>query len=87
MSGGKHLASEIREGEVFLGNCNWATDIDRMGGELQRFKTLRVGKQALDIDGRRLPECYRPIFINRSERSEWDRVRMNEFSRIARGLK
>lgn len=51
--------------EVFLGNTQ------RVGGSMTylsgRFRTVRLGEIALDIEGRKLPETYAPIFIHRAE--------------------
>lgn len=59
--------------EVFLGNTG------RHSGrfeELRRkgLKTIRMGNQALDIEGKKLPNYYAPLFLSRSEENKYDAI-------------
>ena len=64
--------------EVFIGN------MDSKNGHpvcipdyLAELKTIRLGEQALDIDGNKLnPDHYRPLFIDRSEEDAHHRIMM-----------
>ena len=59
--------------EVFVGNTS--EGVDRLSWLKSRgVSTARLGHVALDIDGKPLPETYRPIFINRAEIDLHDRV-------------
>lgn len=61
-----------KENEVFVGN----TDAD--GGRLEHLrelKTVRLGEQAFDLDGKPLPKTYAlPLFIDRGELAAYDRI-------------
>lgn len=46
---------------------------------LRSLKTIRIGEQALDIHGKKLPKNYMlPIFICRSELSAYNTIMMKE---------
>lgn len=60
--------------EIFLGNTR------RKNGSLDylspKLRTVRLGEIAYDIDGKRLPNEYAPIFIHRSEEATYDAIMM-----------
>lgn len=68
---------EKKEGEIYL--CNY-----RIGGPypstfiekyLKHLKTLRLGIQAYDIEGKKISQkMYKPLFVHRSEYDEYNRV-------------
>jgi hypothetical protein len=61
----KFSTNELRKDEIFL--FNRRADEQLKEWEMQ-FKTLRRGKVALDIKGRKIAEDYCvPIFIHKSE--------------------
>lgn len=59
--------------EIFIGNFPAR---DGIGEHLISLKTVRLGDQALDIDGHPMP-CHRPMFVNRSEVDAYHRIMMN----------
>ena len=69
--------------EVFLGNTETNRGIpDHLSG----LKTVRLGEQALDIYGHKIPADHMlPMFINRSESDAYDRLMTQRFSEIRRG--
>lgn len=61
---GKYMSSELKKGEVWVFNST-ARKLPNRGGKL---KTMRFGRQALDINGNKLdPSCTLPVFIHKSE--------------------
>lgn len=68
---------EKKEGEIWLGNYRIGgfypnTNIEKY---LKHLKTLRLGVQAYDIEGKKLSQkIYRPLFVHRSEYDEYNRV-------------
>lgn len=83
-----YIPTEARPNEVFLGNTthpDLATYLQHQP-HLKGLSTLRLGSQALDIEGHRLPPDCRPLFLSRSEEGAYDRAQMAELSRITRGL-
>ncbi|MCA9307865.1 MAG: hypothetical protein KDA16_15160, partial [Phycisphaerales bacterium] len=71
-----------KDGEVFVGN----TDTTRKNlDHLKSLKTLRLGDDALDINGKKLPRQYRPIFISKAEEGAYDRIMVERFSKAMRG--
>lgn len=61
-------------GEVFVGNV---TASEGIPARLAPLKTARLGAQALDIEGRRLPPSeVLPLFIGASEAQAYDRIMM-----------
>lgn len=76
-------SSELRENEVFIGNTR---DIDAFPPEHQkRLRTIRLGKQAYDIYGNKLPQDYcRPVFIDKSEYGLYNQIMTEESSRYNR---
>lgn len=63
-----------RPDEIFVGNTrvkDWPKEY------LRGLKTIRLGEQALDIDGKELsPSEYRPVFVGKSEAVEYDKIMM-----------
>lgn len=51
--------------EIFVGNQERAEGLERFASKGMR--TVRLGAEALDIEGKSLPDSYAPIFISRSE--------------------
>lgn len=51
--------------EIFVGNQQRAEGLERFTSK--GMKSARLGKLAMDIDGKPLPESYAPIFIARPE--------------------
>ena len=74
---------ELRENEIFIGNTR---DIGAFPPEhLRCLETIRLGKQAYDINGNRLSQDYcRPIFIDKSEYSLYDQIMTKRASRYNR---
>lgn len=64
--------------EVFVGNTQ------RDGGSMTYLKpsirSARLGDVAYDIEGKKLPRSYAPIFISRSDVSLYDILMSNRFS-------
>lgn len=79
------VATELKDGEIWLGNTS---DIE---GYLKRpqFKdltTLRLGEQALDIHGKKIPTDYcRPVFLHKSEEMKFDKIQIEISRKINRG--
>ncbi len=61
---------ECHKDERWLGNMRRNKERPYLAG----LKTLRLGNVAYDIHGKRLPEEYAPIFINKKEYWEYDRI-------------
>lgn len=59
--------------EIFLGNCD-----NGISEYLQCLKSIRLGKQAYDIAGDKLKLPYLPVFINKSDAVEHDRIMMQK---------
>ena len=65
--------------EVFVGNRH-GTEIP---AELAHIPSVRLGNHAYDIDGRRLPQSYRPLLVGRgADYDEYNRIRDAEFRAI-----
>ena len=61
---GKYISKELQKGEVWVFNSNTNCLPNRDG----KLKTMRFGKQALDIDGKKIsPDYMLPVFIQKSE--------------------
>lgn len=76
----KYIASELREGEIFLGNIS--TD-EWPKAHYRSLKTIRIGELALDIHGAKLsPDYCRPIFIHKSEEAAYDRIMQDRFNNL-----
>ena len=67
---------------VFLGNTNSASIPERLRG----LKTVRLGTQAVDINGELLdPKEYLPLYIDKSEEKAYDDIMRNALKAIRRG--
>jgi hypothetical protein len=79
---------EKRQNEIWLGNyriggLNPCTIIEKY---LKHLKTLRLGIQAYDYEGEKISqEIYRPMFIDKSELAEYDRIMTKISSRRFNG--
>lgn len=61
---------ELKTGEVFLGNIRID---DGIRPELQSLKTIRIGEQAYDLNGKPIQRSYcRPLFLHQSEVKLYD---------------
>lgn len=62
------------QSEIFLGNT-----LEAMFPEdhLKGLKTVRLGDVAYDLDGKVLPDYYKPLFLDKSEAGEYDRIMMD----------
>lgn len=79
------LHPERREDEVFIGNTKPEEIKD--DPKLRGLKTIRLGKVAYSITGKKLNESERlfPLFINKKEELILDRQWGEELKRIRRG--
>jgi hypothetical protein len=69
----KYVSTELRENEVFIANTSNIENFPRP--ELKILKTIRMGDQALDINGNKLATDYcRPIFIHKDELDLYDKI-------------
>jgi len=58
--------------EVFVGNIRVGSDLSHLNGV-----EYRIGDQAFDIDGKKLPRDYmRPLFVKRRDYATYDRIMM-----------
>lgn len=79
---------EKRVDEIWLGNTcikgfNKSNTTEKY---LSHLKTLRLGNQAYDCDGKEISQdYYRPLFIHESEFKEYDRIMTKISSRGFRG--
>ena len=61
-------------GEVFVGNTETKNGVPE---HLRELTTVRLGDQALDIEGKNIdPEYMRPLFVGRAEADAYDRIMM-----------
>lgn len=61
-----YIHDELKEGEVWVFNSN--ADQPLPFNEDGKLKTMRFGKQALDINGHKLsPDYILPVYIHKSE--------------------
>ena len=78
-------ATELRENEVFLCNTSDIQNFPRP--ELRNLKTIRMGDQAYDINGKKLSTEYcRPVFIQKSELDLYNRIMNDKYKRIMAGM-
>jgi len=67
---------------VFIGNIKAGVIPERLRG----LKTLRVGTQAVDINGELLDQKeYLPLYIDKSEEKAYDDIMRNALKTIRRG--
>ena len=69
--------------EIFIGNSEDSIPCAHTP-ELKALLTLRFGKVAFDINGKKLDSAYRPIFIDSSEYQKYDEIMTARF-RLLRG--
>lgn len=63
-----------RADEVFVGNTETKNGVP---AHLLGLTTVRLGDQALDIEGKKIdPEYMRPLFVGRTEADPYDRIMM-----------
>jgi hypothetical protein len=61
----------IQANEVFLGNTN-STEIPE---QYRSLKSIRLGEQAFDINGKPLSKNhYRPLIISKTEEAAYDKI-------------
>ena len=78
-----HDNPERKADEVFVGNT---THVNGLPEHLRCLKTARIGQQAYDIHGGKLPTNeYRPLFIGRSEQAAYDAIMVARVNAIKRG--
>ncbi len=80
----KSCLHELAKDEVWLGNTkgnkDWEKGVD-IPNHLAHLKTIRLGEQAYDIDGKPLSRDYcRPLIINKSEEPIYDKIYMNRMN-------
>ena len=70
----QHKESECGKDETFVGNTllsEWKP------ARYKKLKTARIGEQAYDIYGKKIPKDYmRPLFIGNSELGLYDEIMM-----------
>lgn len=60
--------------EVFVGNTETQGGVPE---HLRGLRTIRLGEQALDIEGKKLdPEYMRPLFVGSGEADAYHRIMM-----------
>lgn len=73
--------AEMKRGEVWVGNTHSSTNLKE---KYPTLKTIRLGNQAYDIKGEKIPTDYcRPVFVHKSEEQEYEAI-MLEGARAAR---
>lgn len=76
----KYISEELQKDEVWVFNSKTGCLPNRNG----KLKTMRFGKQALDINGKKLsPDHMLPVFIHKSELELLDKLWSEEL-RVAR---
>lgn len=72
----RYSPDEIREGEIFVGNVRCDPYVPKP--YLQTLKTIRLGNQAHDVTGLKLPlDMYKPMFIDKSEFDLYNKIMDN----------
>lgn len=73
--------SETKNGDIWIGNTNKIKNFPQE--KYAHFKTLRLGQQAYDIYGKKIPTNYcLPIFINKSEYNAYESFITSELRKI-----
>lgn len=68
----RYIYKELREGEIWVFNYDANKPLPNYNGQL---KTMRFGKQALDIKGNELsPDYILPVYIHKSEYDLLDKL-------------
>lgn len=74
-----YVYGELGAGEKWIFNSNANSDL---AADWPGLKTIRMGVQALDIDGKAIPQdCMRPVFVHESELDELDRIWTRKLAR------
>lgn len=68
------------EGEVFIGNT-----CDGIGEHYKHLQSVRLGEVALDIEGKKLPAQFRPIFMSKADSMAYDRIMVARYEAVNRG--
>ena len=79
-----YVHEELKEGEgwVFNSNANEPLPFNKDG----QLKTMRFGKQALDINGHKLsPDYVLPVYIHKSELDLMNKRWGEELAAVRRG--
>lgn len=71
---------EIQFDEIFVGNSS-ESDPELLKYERNNIE-YRLGNIALDIHGKKLPKWYKPLFIKKKDFQKYDRLMMEELSKI-----
>lgn len=72
------LASQIRPGEIWVGNTNVRGGLGLSPSIAGKMLTARLGEQAYDIEGEPIePDYMRPCFIHESEMNLYNRLMMD----------
>jgi len=69
---------EMKPNEVFIGN----TAMIGLPLIFEGLKTARMGKQAYDINNKKLPPYYSPIFLGKEDMDEYNRRYMEEIKEV-----
>lgn len=78
---GKYISAELQKDEKWVFNSKTGCLPNRDG----KLKTMRFGKQALDIDGNKLsPDYMLPVFIHKSELELLDKLWSEELRAVRR---
>jgi len=70
---------EKEANEVWVFNVNLTTRDPLLQAKLNAIPSYRYGKQAYDIDGKKLEANYVPAFVKESEYHLWDKIMMDRF--------
>lgn len=71
---------ECESNEIFVGNVLLSMF---PAPYLKSLQTIRIGIQAYEIDGKPIDICYmRPMFVGKTEASEYDRIMMDRLRTI-----
>ena len=78
----KYIHEELKEGEIWVFNST----VNKLPNREGTLKTMRFGKQALDINGKKLDPNYTlPVFIHKSEYNLLNELWGKEISAVSRG--
>lgn len=66
-----------RDNEFFAGNTN-----NGIPEDARHLPGIRLGEVAYDIDGKPLPNTWRPLFVPNAQADAYDRIRMAAFNAI-----
>lgn len=67
---------ETNDNEICVGNTSVQDHVE-IKSYLSELETARVGDQAFDIHGKKIPiDQMRPLFVGKSEANKYDRIMM-----------